>query len=305
MIKGIIAPNLTFFDEEGKIDEKKCKQHMDWMLSKGVNGFFVTGTYGSGFLLSIEERLRVYELAKEVSLKNPEVFIIAHTGCADTSSSIKLTKYAKKIGLHAVSAILPFHYKYTDREIIHFYSALVDAEDIPVFAYNNPEITGKSLSWNQLCRLEEIGVCGVKDSAVDIKLATCVYNDNRINNKNFQYISGTTSGWLAFRKLGVDSMIAGMCNYTPEIVSALFRYSYQNEDKAIRAYEITYELGERIKEGNSLVSSHISLKARGFDPGCMRLPLTVNYDDKEERIREIKELIEQALNRISELEART
>jgi len=38
LIKEIIAPNLTFFKENGSIDEDKCKWHMDWVLSSGVRG---------------------------------------------------------------------------------------------------------------------------------------------------------------------------------------------------------------------------------------------------------------------------
>lgn len=301
MIKGIIAPNLTFFTKDGKIDKEKCRWHMNWILSKGVNGLFVTGTYGSGYLMSLDERIQMFKLAKEVSEKNPGSFVIAHTGCSDTASSVQLTKAATEIGIDAVSAIGPYNYKYTEEEILGFYSSLVNASDIPVYAYSNPDVTGMPVSYKLVKKLEEIGIVGLKDSTINMQLLTSIYNNNQMNNKNFQYISGTTTGWLAFQKLGVDTMIAGMCNYTPEIVEALYRYSFTDLDKAVKAYQISYDLGSKIKVGNSVASSHISLKARGFEPGYTRLPITVSYDDKKEKISAIAEYINGALAQIDDL----
>lgn len=281
MIKGVIAPNLTFFKKDGSIDFEKCAMHMNWMLEKGVNGLFVTGTYGSGYLMSEEERIEIYRLAKEISANHRGSFVIAHVGCPSTSSSIALTKAAQDIGIQAVSAIAPFNYKYTDKEILGFYEALVNSANIPVFAYNNPEVTGVPISYKMVKELEKFGIQGIKDSAINIELATCISNSNLLNNKRFQYITGTTTGWLGFRKLNIDTMIAGMCNYIPELVVDLYRYSFTNETKALKIYQIIYDLGTKIKSGNSLSSSHIALYSRGFDAGCMRKPLVVDYDDTE------------------------
>ncbi|PNQ06006.1 hypothetical protein KU43_02500 [Mesotoga sp. SC_NapDC2] len=53
--KGIIPPVLTTFDSEGKIDEKRYLNLIDF-LSKKVHGLFVYGTYGSGPLMTVNER---------------------------------------------------------------------------------------------------------------------------------------------------------------------------------------------------------------------------------------------------------
>lgn len=304
MIKGIIAPNLTFFKENGSMDEDKCRWHMDWVLSSGVDGLFVTGTYGSGYLMNLDERVKMYEMAKEVSDKYPGTFVIAHVGCSDTGSSVYLTRAAERCGASAVSAIAPYNYKYTEDELLNYYSEIARASGIPVFAYNNPEITGSALSYKLITRLEAAGIAGLKDSSVNIGLFTSIYNSCKVNNSEFKYISGTTTGWLTFQKMGADTMIAGMCNYLPEAVEALYRYSLTDPEKAIKVYEICSGLSSKIKQGNSVASSHIALKARGFDPGYTRLPLTVSYEDKMEKISVISRYITGALSEISSLEAK-
>jgi dihydrodipicolinate synthase/N-acetylneuraminate lyase len=302
MIKGVIVPNLTFFDAEGKVDYDKCQWHMKWLLDKDVDGLFVTGTYGSGTLMSIEERINIFNLAKTVSDKKKGTYVIAHVGCNDTSSAVLLAKEAEKIGLKAVSALNPFNYQYTDLEIIEFYASLRDAVNIPVFAYNNPGMTGRAINFSMVKELEKIGINGIKDSAIDVNLMTSIYSSNHSNGRKFKYITGTTTGWPVFNKMGVDTMISGACNYIPEAVVLLNKFSYIDESKLLEVYGILNDVMKKIKIGNSIVSSHIALKARGFESGFTRLPLIVPYESKSKCIDALSQHIKRALDKCMILE---
>ena len=303
-IKGSIAPNLTFFDAKGNIDEEKTRWHMRWILDNGVNGLFVTGTYGSGYLMSVEQRIRIYEIAKEISSQHENAFVIAHVGANDTASSVCLARKAASVGLHAVSAVNPYNFKYTDEELIAYYKAVVEAAGgLPVFAYNNPDLTHKAIDFKLLQRLAEIGISAVKDSSLNIQLACNLYTDNKLHHKNLRYIAGSTTAWPAFRKLGCDTFIAGVCNYAPELVSALYRLSMEDdEEKTLQAYQIVNKVSGVVKQGNSLVSCHIALKARGFDPGCMKAPLYADYDAAAGRLPLIAAAIKEADEKMKELE---
>jgi dihydrodipicolinate synthase/N-acetylneuraminate lyase len=304
MIKGLITPNLTFFTEGGDLDIAVCKWHMNWLFEKGVNGLFVTGTYGSGYLMSIEERIRIFSLAKAVCDDHENTFVIAHVGCADTASAIRLTEEANTIGINAVSAIGPLHYQYNDEEVVNFYKALAEVGDIPVFAYNNPDITGVKMKYDLVEKLEAVGIQGIKDSSIDLPLASSIYMNNKLYNKSFKYISGTTNGWPGLKNLEVDTMIAGMCNYVPELVVDLYNYSFTDYKKSLKIYEIIDGLGKKIKSGNSLVSAHLALKARGEEAGYMRLPLRVSYGDKN-KLEQINRDIEEAIREVSSIKKST
>lgn len=303
-IKGSIAPNLTFFDAKGNIDEEKTRWHMRWILDNGVNGLFVTGTYGSGYLMSASQRVRVYEIAHEIAAGHEGAFVIAHVGANDTATSVYLTEKAVSIGLNAVSAINPYTFKYTDDELLAYYKAIIEAAgEIPVFAYNNPDLTHRAIDYKFLKKLQAIGIAALKDSSINIQLASNIYNDNKLNHKNFKYIAGTTTAWPAFRKLGCDTVIAGVCNYAPELVSALYRISMEDdEEKTLQAYQIVNKVSGVVKQGNSLLSSHIALKARGFDPGYMKAPLIADYDAAADRLPLIAAAIKQADEEMKELE---
>jgi dihydrodipicolinate synthase/N-acetylneuraminate lyase len=293
MLKGVISPSIVLFHEDGSVDYEKSVAHMAWMLEAGVNGLFVTGTYGSGYLLSLEERVKLCRLAQELTEKHAGTFVIAHTGCIDTASSVALTKKVYDLGIGAVSAISPLIYDYTESDIKRYYDTLLGAADLAVYAYNNPGLTGYALSLELIEELKALGLSGIKDSSADLGLAAHFCADKE---QTFQYITGTASGWLGMREAGVMAMIAGMSNYLPEFVVALYKTSYSDPAACKAVNEIIKSVGSKLKFGNSLVSSHITLKARGLAAGHMRLPLYVDYEGNAEGIARGRAAVEEAFD---------
>ncbi|MDR1246776.1 MAG: dihydrodipicolinate synthase family protein [Clostridiales Family XIII bacterium] len=295
MINGVIIPAIVFFNADGGVDYEKCRAHMKWAVSKGVRGLFVTGTYGSGYLLTLEERVKIYETAYDLTKNVRNAFVIAHTGCIDTASAVFLTRRASEIGIKAASAISPLIYKYSEDDIKRYYMTLLESADIDLYAYNNPDLTGRALSVNIIEQLRAAGVKGLKDSSVDTELAKRFCETD---SSDFQYIPGTVSKWIEFRRLGACAMIAGMCNYAPEPVVALYDASFKDTVEAHRIYDIISGLSPGLKFGNSLVSSHICLAARGFDSAGMRAPLHVDLERDKGKVRKAKELMDDAFARL-------
>ncbi len=302
-IKGTLVPALTFFDKDGNVDEEFVRWHLGWVLDNGVNGLFVTGTYGSGYLMTPEQRVRVFEIAMEVSNARPGTFVVGHVGANDTNTSVYLTEKARDLGLAAVSAVNPYTFKYTDDELCGYYADLVAAAgDMPVFAYNNPDLTSKAIEFGLVKKFMKVGLKAMKDSSLNLKLANSIYTYNKLNGTDFKYISGSTTGWPTFIKLGVDTMIAGVCNYAPELVAAMYKLSEgDDEEKFLKAYEIVNKIGSAVKIGNSQVSSHVALAARGYDVPYMKKPLVCDYSKHTDKMAELAKLFEEYDAQMAEL----
>lgn len=299
-VKGVIAPSLTFFKSNGDVDLKLTGKHMKWMLDSGVNGLFVTGTYGSGYLMDSNQRKDVYKIALDVVSNYQNAYFIAHVGTNDTASSVDLVREAKRLDAAAVSAVNPYTFSYSERELIEYYGELVRAAgNTPVLAYNNPAMTGKNMELDFLIRLSQAGVKGIKDSSANIKLGFDVVNNEILNQAGFRYIPGTTTNWLKFRELPLDTFISGACNYIPEVISAFYRISMSDDRySAEAAYELINEAIKKIKYKNSIISSHFALKARGFDAGFAKRPLIADYEENEDLIKKIREVIEEVIEKI-------
>ncbi len=298
-IKGLLVPALTFFNKDGSLAKDFIRWHLNWQLSNGVNGLFVTGTYGSGYLMKPEERARVYSIAKEVSATHAGSFVIAHVGTNDTDSSAYLTSEAKKLGIDAVAAVNPCTFKYTDDELVSYYRSLTDAADgMPVFAYNNPSLTSKPIDIELIKKLVSVGVCGIKDSTSNVEYAEKILSEI----PNFQYIAGSTKNWAKMRKLGIDTLISGMCNYIPELISSMYTASMNDDEELFYAlFNMLEDVGDTVKKGNSVVSSQLALKSRGYNVPYMKRPLFADYDNNASRMSEMSEIISETDKKIKDL----
>lgn len=289
-IIGSLVPNLTFFKMDNSIDYDKCEWHMRWMLDNGVNGLFLTGSYGAGPLMTYDERVSIYQLAKKVIADYSEKFLIAHVGCADTATTVALTKAAEKAGVDAISAVPPFYYTHKEDLIIEFYREIVESTSLPVFAYNNPVTTKTTMTMSTIEKLQGVGVKGMKDSSMNVAFITRVFYDAKIKNKDFKTIIGTSTGWLPFAQMGIDTMIAGMCNYAPEIVSKMYELTMEGDlERAEKAYVVLMDYASKTKFTDSTIVSHMILKARGFDAGYPRKPMLLPSDEDPKYVQLLKD----------------
>lgn len=301
-IKGNLVPNITFFDQKGNIDETKTAWHMDWMFSKGVDGLFLTGSYGAGPLMTNNERISIFRLAKKISDKHGGKILLPHVGCIDTKDTLELAKAAESIGVEAIGAVPPFYYKHTDEVIIEYYRAIINAVNVPVYAYNNPETSRYTFNLKTVLKLKELGLAGMKDSPLSIEfisqVAYLAQEAEAKGAKPFQLIIGTSTGWLPLYFMGVQATIAGMNNWAPEIMTELVRATFAGEmDRAREVYLVMMDLSAKLHFTDSTIASHMALYARGFDAGFPRKPMILpSFSDP--KYREIRVNIEQAFSRL-------
>lgn len=295
-IQGSLVPNITIFDASGALDVAKTRRHMEWMFAKGVDGLFLTGSYGAGPLMIADERLAVFALAKEVASGFTGKILFPHVGCIDTDGAVALAKGAEKIGVDAVGAVPPFYYKHTDEAVIGYYKAIIEAVEIPVFAYNNPETSRYTFNLATVKKLQALGLSGMKDSPLSIGFISQVAYGAQEAGLPFQFIAGTSTGWLPLYHMGVRAAISGINNWAPEIMTELVRATFAGEwDRARKAYLVMMQLSAKLHFTDSTIASHMALYARGFDAGYPRKPMLLpSFDDP--KYAEIRTILEKGFD---------
>lgn len=214
---GVVPPLVTAFRENGELDEDAQKVIVNF-LKERVYGLFICGSYGSGPLMNVEERRKVFEVtAKEVKGKIP---VIAHVGTTNLRDSIILAQHAEKYGADRVAAVPPYYYHHNEESILGYFSELVKAVKIPVYVYNNPKTVGYNISDQLILKLINIGVKGIKDSSFDIMMFA---NYLRKTPEDFDVVLGTEAMWLSAVALGAQAFIPGLGNAFPEICVDLFK----------------------------------------------------------------------------------
>lgn len=282
-IRGIIPPMMTAFTEDGEIYEKGTREIVDFIVPH-VQGLFPCGTYGSGPMMSIAERKRAAEII--VGQASGRVSVIVHVGTADTRNTVELARHAEAIGAQAVGAITPYYNSYNEDAIFIHFQRLINAVKIPVFLYNNPKVSGNSVSPDLIIRLAGEGLGGVKDSSFDI----INYYHSRIALQEFpefNLIIGTEAMLVAAFDAGTTAAVTGLGNVFPELIRRLYdAYLAGDREKVMQLQVDVLKVRQIIKYGPTVPTCHAILKIRGIDAGYPRLPFTPVSAETEKRVKE-------------------
>ena len=227
-LKGVIPPMITPFDQYGVLDEKNLIRLVEY-LSPQVDGLFICGSYGSGPLMTLDERKKVAEIVKKTAL--PETKIIVHVGTATTKDTIELAKHAQNIGCDAASAVGPYYYAYMDPDLIHYYEEILkETKTFPFYVYHNPKFQGYTTSMNVMRALKDSGLAGIKDATFDI-LQYAAYARELVDD-NFDVPLGTEAMWVSAHALGCQAFIPGIGNVFPDLCHEMWQQSMDEDREA-------------------------------------------------------------------------
>ena len=283
-MQGVVPPTITPFDENGAVDFGGVKKLTEY-LSQNVDGLFITGSYGSGTLMSTEERKAVVEAT--INAAQGRVPVVVHVGTTDTKSAAQLTAHAKANGAAAVSAVGPFYYKHNADSICAFFEGILEAagSSMPVYVYNNPGFQGYPIDMHLIKRLKALGVAGIKDATFDI-----IEHANYmrvLKDDNFDIVLGTEAMWLSARVLGCEAYIPGLGNALPEICGQMYREGMAGEYDKLR--ETQFRVNE-IRDIMYLAKStqlaiYAMLEIRGILKAYPRSPFLPATDDEKKAIK--------------------
>jgi len=215
-IVGVIPALLTCFDEHQAFDEKRQRQLVRFLLSKQVDGLYLTGSTGETFLMDGTERQRVVEVvADEVAGAIP---LIVHVGDIGTKKSIELAKHAGQAGAAAISSVPPFYWKFSSDEIVRYYAELSESVSIPMIVYN--VALAATVDFSTIKRLAALSqVQGIKYTA------STHHEILRIKEEigsSFKVYSGSDEMALSGLSYGSDGLIGSFYNVIPELFTGLY-----------------------------------------------------------------------------------
>lgn len=282
-LKGVVPPMITPFGEDGAVDFKALFSLVEF-LSDRVDGLFVTGSYGSGPLMSTEERKAV--TSETIRVAAGRVPIVTMVGAASTAEAVDLARHAEAAGAAAVAAVGPYYFKHDREALLRFFGSLVDAVRIPVYVYNNPRFQGYPMALDTVAALKERGVFGVKDATFDI----LVHSDYQrtLAPDGFDVVLGTEAMWLSARVLGCEAFIPGLGNAFPELCRRLYREGMEGDYPACRATQfLVNELREVMALAPSTQSAvYAMLELRGIISAFPRGPVLPAGEREKDAIRD-------------------
>jgi len=282
---GIIVANLTPFNSDGTIDESAYRNHIEFLIEKGVHGLFPIGTMGEGINIPLDEKKRIVDIL--VDQNKDRIDLMVQGTCSTTSETIEFSKYCEDKGVHALALITPWFYPYDEESLYMNFAGIAQAvPKMPIFIYNNPGRSTNKISVKLYKRLLEQfeNVIGIKDSSQDMVLF-----QDFIHKVPARAIAISGSDGLFFPSLavGAQGIVTAIANSHPEIFVEL--WDQFNAGNLVRAKEIQVEINkmrEIFKIGPYASAYKYAIQERGIAFGGFNLPVRDLTEDERIKFEE-------------------
>ena len=209
-INGIYAAGMSIFNKDLSLNIEKTILHAENIIDKGCHGVAIFGSTGQAQLISISEKIKLLNNLSKSKYKNK--FIIGN-GLNSLSETINYIKIALSLNFENFLIMPPAYYKYGDKEVINFYSKIVEAApNSRIILYNFEKLCGYKFSLEcvqELVKKFPEQIIGIKDSSYNI------YKNLRL--KDFSILPGSETKLVEGLEVGCSGIITATCNVTAEL----------------------------------------------------------------------------------------
>ena len=206
-IKGIYAAGMSVLNDDLSLNIEKTISHSEKIIEQGCHGVAIFGSTGQAQLISVIEKI---DLLNKLSLSKYRENFIVGTGLNSLTETINLMKVALSLNFKKFLIMPPAYYQYEDKDVIEFYSKLVEAHpNSEIILYNFEKLCGYKFSLDcikELVKRFPDQIIGVKDSSYNL------YEDLKIDN--FSILPGSELKLLKGLELGCSGIITATCNVT-------------------------------------------------------------------------------------------
>ena len=281
-IKGIYAASMSLFNTDLSLNIEKTISHAEKIIEQGCHGVAIFGSTGQAQLISVSEKISLLnELSKS---KYKDKYLIG-TGLNSLSETINLMKVASSLNFNDFLIMPPAYYKYGDKEVIEFYSRVVEAvPDSRIILYNFEKLCGYKFSIKcveELVKKFPNQIVGVKDSSYNL------YEHLKLDN--FSVLPGAESKLLKGLELGC----AGIITATSNVTAGLSRKVYDDfiEKKEQTKNEILCDVRNTFEKFNLISGLHSFMSDEDKIYKNVLPPVTLlSQKDKLQLIEELNKL---------------
>ena len=200
----LLTAMATAFHDDGSVDLDGTARIAAHLVAQGNDGVVVSGTTGESPTTTVEEDAEILRAVKDAV--GDRGTVIAGVGTNSTAHSMELARQAEKVGVDAVLLVTPYYNKPGPAGMLHHFTEVAGAADLPVMLYDVPGRTGQAIPmavYEQLATDDRFTTVkhatGDPTAAVDLSLlGYAVYSGD----------DALVLGYLAHGAVGLVSVVA-------------------------------------------------------------------------------------------------
>lgn len=297
---GVVPPICTPFTPEGDIDTASLEKLLRYQIDGGVTGIFALGTTSETGALTDKQRTQVLETT--IGTVAGQVPVLAGALASSTGAVIEYAQQAQELGADAVVALGPYYHKFSNDEIAAHFRAIHEAINIPIVAYNIPQMVQTVLHKDVVVELAGDGmIAGVKDSSGD----EASFRSIVANTKQYPHFSVFTGAEVTVDYAmftGAAGVVPGLGNVDPAGYRRLYDAAMANDWDAARSEQARltdlFTILSQATPGRVGITSGViggyktALREMGvIASNAMATPFTPLNDEEAGRIRAILERV--------------
>lgn len=287
---GLSAFPITPMDEN-TIDEQAFTRLIEYLVEKKVDSIGVLGSTGNYAYLTIEQRVRLTEVAIHAARDMP---VIVGIGSLRTKDVIQLAQSAEQAGAAGL-LLAPVSYQpLKEEEVFSLYKDVNDAVSIPICVYDNPSTTHFTFTdqlYVRLAALSQVRSFKIPGISEDRFVA-----QERVASLRQQLPSHIRLG-ISGDASGVMGLVAG-CDMWYSVIGGLFpeltlkmvglvRSGQYEEAFALSAQlRPLWELFKRNKGSLRVIATAAELLGK-VDSPCLPKPLSTLQGEAREKLAQI------------------
>ncbi len=261
---------MTGLDGAGDFDPDRQAALTKRVLGQGLAGLYVGGSSGESGLLDAPALLAQQKVVADAA-RGSGATLIAHVGMPSLAESARLARNAAKLGYHALSALPPHSYPFSDAEILAYYRELAVATDLPLIVYEIPIRTGRPLPLDLLTDLLDLpNVAGIKFTSTDLFKLSML----RRRRPDRRYFFGFDEIFLGAAAFGVDGGIGTTYNIMGRLYVALDAAIRKGDlTRARELQDVSQLFVEILLQTGVLPGMKAAFRLTGLDIGPTRAPM--------------------------------
>ena len=144
VFRGIWPALVTPSSADHTVNLDVLRHLVDYLLDKGVDGFYVGGTTGEGVFMPVAQRkLLVETVLTQIDGRVP---VIVHAGAIPLNDAVDMAQHAREHGAAGISSIIPPLYTSLDAVVLYYKQLAAATENLPFISYIlNPQLDSVAL----------------------------------------------------------------------------------------------------------------------------------------------------------------
>lgn len=232
--QGIFPAITTKFHADESIDAEGTARHIDFQVRNGIHGLVTCGSLGEASTLTLEEKLKVAQIALEAA--DGRIPVLANVSETSTREALRYIDGANKLGVAGFMVMPSVIYVADAREAMANVRAMAAAAQRPLMVYNNPVAYRVDLKPEHMLELADCEwIAAIKESTGDIRRITDLRNTVGDRYQLFLGVDDLAYEGLA---LGCDGLLAGVgCAFPRETVALYELMKAGNFAEALPLYQ--------------------------------------------------------------------